>query len=428
MKSVTEPKAKATTARELWSSARLARSTGRYREAVGLYDRYLSEARPDDPRIVPGIECIFLCLARLAEWPEVEARARQVIADRGASAIAERYLGEAMIQTGRPAEAREALERALELNPELTEARNLLAVATTPARGEATEDGAAKVVGRTRWRIWPQKQRQFAKLEQVVGKHVLEGVPRERFIRPETVFMTLGSCFAENLAKRLRERGYEVRSEAIGEEVNSTRANRALVEWVAQGVIDGPTAAMSDAYGEATRQRMREWIAAADVFVLTIGVAPTFVDKETGEFTFMYARSPTARDHFMRANVMRTSTVQENVDNIRRVIEVVRGMSERDPRFVLTVSPVPLAATSEYGSPVIADCVSKSTLRVACEEVMRSAGDRVHYWPSFEIVRWLGPLMQRPAYAEDDENTRHVSNWLVELIIKNFVEWHSVEA
>jgi tetratricopeptide (TPR) repeat protein len=406
---------------KLWARARKALSSGAHREAVELYECYLATAPAGDERRPAGRECVFHALARLGEWAEIEARARRSLAEDGATAAAERYLGEALIQAGRLDEAHAALERALALNPELTEARNLLAVAAR--QGREGQDEAP-----TRWRAWPQKTSRFDDLDGVIRRHVLHGVRRERFIRRETVFMTLGSCFADNLAKALRARGFDVRAEPIGEEVNSTRANRALLEWVANGAVDGATTAMAEAYGEATRARLGERIAAADVIVLTIGVAPIHVDRQTGEFAFMHARSQTAREHFMRANVMRTTTVQENVDNIRRIIEVVRGLSARDPRFVLTVSPVPLGATSEYGSAVIADCVSKSTLRVACEEVIRSSDDRVHYWPSFEMVRWLGPLMQRPAFGEDDGNTRHVSAWLVERIINSFVEWHSADA
>jgi len=55
------------------------------------------------------------------------------------------------------------------------------------------------------------------------------------------------------------------------------------------------------------------------------------------------------------------------------------------------VSPVPLKATFERLSPIIADCVSKSILRVAAHEFMSSAaGAGTIYWPSFEVFRWLG--------------------------------------
>ncbi len=101
-------------------------------------------------------------------------------------------------------------------------------------------------------------------------------------------------------------------------------------------------------------------------------------------------------------------------------------MAKRPPKIVLTVSPVPISGTTEFGSAVVADCVSKSTLRVACHEVATfHQAEDVVYWPSFEIVRWLGPHYG-PAhplvYGADDDNTRHVSGWIVKIIIDLFLE------
>jgi hypothetical protein len=123
---------------------------------------------------------------------------------------------------------------------------------------------------------------------------------------------------------------------------------------------------------------------------------------------------------------MRTTTVAENVHNIRCIIELLRRLSGRDPWIVVTVSPVPLSGTTEFSSAIIADCISKSTLRLACHEVLSAgAGPRAQYWPSFEIVRWLGAHLgpdHPPAYGADDGNSRHVSGWLVEVIIDLFLD------
>ncbi|MGY8719692.1 MAG: GSCFA domain-containing protein, partial [Verrucomicrobiia bacterium] len=62
----------------------------------------------------------------------------------------------------------------------------------------------------------------------------------------------------------------------------------------------------------------------------------------------------------------------------------------------------------EYKSPFVADCFSKSTLRVAAQEVVQKYDGRFFYWPSFEIVRWLAPLFG-PVFGVDDGASRHVS-------------------
>lgn len=80
---------------------------------------------------------------------------------------------------------------------------------------------------------------------------------------------------------------------------------------------------------------------------------------------------------------------------------------------MLTVSPVPLNATFEMESAVVADCVSKATLRVAVEDVLRQGIPGVRYFPSFEIVRWLSAYLPG-MYGEDDGSTVHISERVVD--------------
>ena len=89
---------------------------------------------------------------------------------------------------------------------------------------------------------------------------------------------------------------------------------------------------------------------------------------------------------------------------------------------MLTLSPVPLKATFREISCMSADCVSKSVLRVAIDQVMADRPAGVYYWPSFEIVKSAGPSLPWPAYGFDDRNPRHVTRYLVSEIVDAFVE------
>jgi hypothetical protein len=169
------------------------------------------------------------------------------------------------------------------------------------------------------------------------------------------------------------------------------------------------------------------------VLILTLGVAPCFFDRETGAFGFVTGQlSPAVQRHLMSRYEMRMTSVAENVENIHAILASASRLAERPPKVVLTVSPVPLQATNEFHSAVIADCLSKSTLRLASHQAISETPEgQVVYWPSFEIVRWLGvhfgpahPLV----YGADDTNSRHVSQWLVDLIVDLFLETHQVRS
>ncbi len=355
------------------------------------------------------------CLSQLQRWAELDELGRLGVDRYPDIGWPLRYRGEALFRIGERGAALACLEKAVELEPDESDARVMLEIVRR----------ADPIVRNKRAVGWPARQRSFDNPREVVERYVLRGLPRSPIVTPDTVFMTLGSCFAENLAARLQETGYRVNAEPLGEEINSTYANRYLLEWIERGPVDAPTALMDRVYGQALRERFLRSIEASDVFVMTLGVAPCFFDAQTGEFLFLPARSRTAEDYLKGGYAMRTTTVLENVRNLTMILESIRRLSPRRPRFVLTVSPVPLSGTTELESAVIADCVSKSTLRVACHEVASAdeSGD-VLYWPSFEIVRWLGahfgpdhPLV----YGAEDGNTRHVSGWIVKLIIDLFL-------
>ena len=271
---------------------------------------------------------------------------------------------------------------------------------------------------------------EFQDPRHLMRRYLLRYRPKSPFIRPDTVFMTLGSCFAQNLALRLRTAGYSTHSEEIGEEVNSTYANRHLLDWVQHGPVNGPTRVMHQAYGAGSRERLSKGLTSSDVFVMTLGVAPCFFDPD-GEFVFLSPRSATT-NALRYAMTMRTTSVAENVDNIEAIIASVRRMAGRDIRIVLTVSPVPLQGTTEHESAITADCLSKSTLRVACQEVVTAhEGDGVIYWPSFEIVRWLGPYFGPDlprVYGAEDGRSGHVSEWIIDLIVADFLDFNAAPA
>ena len=411
-----------TSAEALYQQARSLRDMGRLREA---FDLFLKIARTSDGVFAEkqrrhAYSLALNCAGKLPDWGIAESTAREALDLHPSSPEYHTRLGEALLRLQRYDEAEAALVHALELRPADQEVPLLLELAR--ARAELAP-ARAKIA------TWPVRQRSFADLKTLVRRYLLGRRRGAPIIAPESIFMTFGSCFAVNLARHLRSMGRTVHAAEIGEDVNSTFANRHLLDWVENGVTNAATAAIQDAYGPSMREQLRRQIAESDVFVITLGAAVCFFSKDTGDFAFVVSKTPTAADHLFENHVMRTTTVAENVENLHCMMDSVARMADRPPKFVLTVSPVPLGGTTERESAVIADCVSKSTLRVAADQVCaEDTGRHLVYWPSFEIVRWLSPHFgpdHAPVFGADDGNTRHVSDWLVRRIVKLFVEHHT---
>jgi hypothetical protein len=234
--------------------------------------------------------------------------------------------------------------------------------------------------------------------------------------RAEAVICTFGSCFAANLTRMLVDNQINAISLLIEESVNSTYANRVLLECVI-GAGNGPAhEEMVRAFGRPFIENVAKKLSMATHIVLTIGVAPSFFSTETGGYVF--------RENYKRLLasgkvVMRTTTCSENVDNLRAVLSILNILAP-DARKVITVSPVPLEGTLEFPSIVVADCVSKSVLRAAVHEVQSLEPDLL-YFPSFEIVKWLSAYSMTDVFGAEDGDSRHVSDWVVDFITSGFM-------
>jgi hypothetical protein len=170
---------------------------------------------------------------------------------------------------------------------------------------------------------------------------------------------------------------------------------------------------------EQERAEMLDYVRGAGAFVFTLGLAEIWEDPETGG---VFWRGVPKDVYRADRHVFRRSTVAENERNLLQIVDLIRRANTTAP-IVLTLSPVPLKATYRDISCVTADCVSKSTLRVAIDSVLAKNVEGVYYWPSFEIVRWLGPHLPWPAYGFDNAgDSRHPTRYLVELIVDAFIE------
>jgi hypothetical protein len=106
--------------------------------------------------------------------------------------------------------------------------------------------------------------------------------------------------------------------------------------------------------------------------------------------------------------------VADVVADLERVVALVAARNAK-AKVLLTVSPVGLAATAEARSVMVSTVASKSILRAAADELVRSHA-HVDYFPSFEIV--TGAWARGRFWAE---GLREVSASGVEAVMAAFM-------
>ncbi len=329
--------------------------------------------------------------------------------------IHERY-AQALQFNDKLKEAAVHYRKAIELNPALAEDKYNLGGAVYNL------DGLNKLDHKQTHYIarWPNKLSDFSDLRAAVFKYIVKPAAAVPVIDQASRVLTFGSCFAQNLALALEQMGVNAQCLGMGELINSTYANRALMNWLLDSkdepVPPNIAGVFEHCYGK-DKENVRRYFSNADVVVFTLGVAPCFFDKKTGDFYLSYPNTNTL--HLLAQNEFKTTTVEENAANLDYLIQAVRKIAPRSKLF-FTVSPVPLAATFEYPSAIVADCVSKSTLRVAIDQICRTNVKDVFYWPSFEIVKWLG-VYGSGAYGAEDGTSRHISEAVIKVITEAFL-------
>lgn len=272
---------------------------------------------------------------------------------------------------------------------------------------------------------FPKVQREFADLAAVVQNYVLPGhIPERPLFDRSSAILTMGSCFARELRNYLALQGMKSDWLFVPPGLNNTFAARQFVEWCASGTRSADAFWYDEAMGggaqewvpDASHENYRSVLSKVDGLVFTVGLAEVWYDARTNN---VFWRGVPRSIYDPAVHKCRMSKVSENVVNLVRTIEVLHDIRPGLP-IILTLSPIPLRATFEDRSCIVADCVSKSTLRVAIDEVMDMKIPNVSYWPSFEIVRWLGSHVDHSLFGEDG-NTRHVNRMGVQLILDQFI-------
>jgi hypothetical protein len=260
--------------------------------------------------------------------------------------------------------------------------------------------------------------------------YVLKGwLPQAPFISKSDTITTFGSCFADHVTTYLHERGYTVTRNLLGDSQSHVirqgagivnvfaleqqfawaYENRQFNEQLWHG-SDGTLAKAS----EKIRKQTKEVFDVTSVFILTLGLSEVWCNKKTGN---VFWRAIPATQFDPEVHGFRVATVEETKDKLENIFYIIKRYRP-EAKVIFTLSPVPLVATFRPISCVTANEVSKSVLRVALDEWLRTESllnKELFYWPSYEIVRY---------YAEDPyrEDNRHIRKGVVAQIMEAFVK------
>jgi hypothetical protein len=271
--------------------------------------------------------------------------------------------------------------------------------------------------------------------------------------RKDTIF-TIGSCFARSVEAALAKQGFPVLSRAdaksiFGAETGGTgwanRYNTSSIlrelEW-ASGDKTYPKAAIFqtrlwryvDLHShpivgaepfkvvEKRRANLTQYFASAfsaSVVTVTLGLTECWFDRTLNDYINFVPnlaavgkkKKPLLSDP--NRFEFRVLDFQENMDNLEALFALLKRHNPRC-HIVVTVSPVALTATFTERDVVVANCMSKSTLR-ACAETWQSLHPgAIDYFPSYEMA-----IMSDRAVVLMDDSV-HIQQSFVDEIMAHF--------
>lgn len=154
--------------------------------------------------------------------------------------------------------------------------------------------------------------------------------------------------------------------------------------------------------------KVRQMLETLDVFVFTLGLTETWVDRRDGA-AFPVCPGVSGGTFEGATTAFVNLTPAEVVEDMTAALTRLKSVNPR-ARVILTVSPVPLAATALARHVLTSTTYSKAVLRVAAEALCASLPD-VAYFPSYEIV--TGSFNRGAYFAPDlrqvtEEGVSHV--------------------
>lgn len=240
-----------------------------------------------------------------------------------------------------------------------------------------------------------------------------------------TPLLMLGSCFTDEVGRRLEADGFEVLRNPLGPLYNPCSILRCVELgrscYTADYLQTGPrgfhaldfasrysgddAVSVADAVNTDLYE-IRTFLDKKPLVIITLGSAFVFTHKESGNIVGNCHKLPA--DAFTRRLL--------SVDEASAAIDALTAILEKEGcrGVVITVSPIRHLADGLHGNTL-----SKATLQLAAEASIKRTALPAEYFPSFEIMN--DDLRDYRFYAAD---MKHPSETAVDYIYEVFSETH----
>lgn len=250
-------------------------------------------------------------------------------------------------------------------------------------------------------------------------------IAAERFIEHNDMIVTIGSCFAENVARKMRTDMMTVCANPLGTMFNPASIDQTITRlaecrpFAADDIFENQGlwrtfdahSRLADTTPTRTLEKLNEAVeqgaealSRASTFILTLGTAWVFTDVSNNRVVANCHKLPANR--FDRTCLTVEQAGKALQQAVATLLTVAPGAT-----VILTVSPVRHLADGLHGNSI-----SKATLMLAAEAVANSIPEII-YFPAYELLN--DDLRDYRFYAAD---MLHPSETAIDYIYERFAD------
>lgn len=250
----------------------------------------------------------------------------------------------------------------------------------------------------------------------------------------ESPIITMGSCFADEVGKRLQNCKFDVLNNPAGTIYNPVSMEAVWLyvsgqlhwnpeqayqrdgiwfSWDHHSSIHGATLGELEANIHQCHNSLGNAIKKGGWLILTLGSAWTYIRKESGMVVANCHKAPSV---FFEKQLL---TVEQSNEALQNIISIVKLMNP-DSHILLTLSPVRHKRDGFHENQL-----SKATLLLAMEHKI-ATNTNIHYFPSYEIA--LDELRDYRFYAADRSHlTAEATDYIFHRFEKAFMSAETLE-